>query len=106
MSKIITPTHRLMLMYDIDPLHYGAYYRYVLGEFVPLLQQLDLHMVYAWQVVSKNRPERQIEFVCESETIIREALKSQRFLRAERRLKSYTTHYERKVVHFANRCQV
>lgn len=106
MSKLITPTHRLMLMYDIDPLHHSAYYRYVLGEFVPLLQQLNLHMVYAWQVVSEDRPERQIEFVCEGEDVIREALKSQRFRRAERRLKSYTTKYERKVVRYANRCQV
>ncbi|MFW5690947.1 MAG: hypothetical protein ACOCXZ_00485 [Chloroflexota bacterium] len=102
----ISPSHRLILQYNINPVHYGSYYRYVLGEFVPALQQLNLHMIYAWQVFSNHLPERQVEFVCEGEHIIRHALKSDRFLRAERRLKTYTTAYRRKVVHFENRCQV
>jgi hypothetical protein len=103
---MLSPTHRLMLIYDIDPLHYGAYYRYMIGEFVPAMQQMKMHMIYAWQVVSDHRPERQVDFVCEGEAIMRDLLTNDRFLRAERRLKSYTTRYRRKVVQFQNRCQV
>ncbi|TVR24319.1 MAG: hypothetical protein EA396_01520 [Anaerolineaceae bacterium] len=103
---VIAPTHRLMLMYDINPLHYSSYYRYVLGDFVPTMQKLGLHMIYAWQVVSDHRPERQIDFICEGQDVIYQAIHNERFIRAERRLKSYTQRYQRKIVIFENRFQL
>ncbi len=103
---VIQPTHRLMLMYDINPLHYGSYYRYILGDFVPTLQKLGMHMLFAWQVISDAYPERQIDFVCDDHRTIQQLLTNERFIRAERRLKSYTTRYHRKVVVFENRCQL
>jgi hypothetical protein len=103
---MLSPTHRLILTYNINPVHYNAYYRYMLGDFVPTMQKLDLHMLYAWQVVSTSQPERQIDFVCEGEHIIQKAFKNDRFVRAERRLALFTLAYQRKVVVFANRCQV
>jgi hypothetical protein len=100
------PTHRLILTYDINPLHYGSYYRYILGDFVPTLQKLGMQMLFAWQVISENHPERQIDFVCDSPAKIQQLLVNERFIRAERRLKSYTSRYHRKVVVFENRCQL
>ena len=100
----LIPTYRLMLKYDVHPERYEIYFRYISREFVPLLQQMGLHMIFAWQVYG-DHPERQIEFVCEDDETLRTALMSDRFQKAEERLKSYTTFYTRKVVHFHNRYQ-
>lgn len=103
---MISPTHRLMLMYNIDPTQYSAYYRFMLGEFVPMMQELGMHMIYAWQVVSDHYPERQVEFVCEGLPVIVQAFEDTRFIEGEERLKSYTTTYKRKLVAFENRVQI
>lgn len=102
----ITPSHRIMIMYDIHPERQEEYYQYVLGEFVPELQKLGLYMIYAWQVYGENQPERFVEFVCESPAILKNALTSPEFRQAEERLKEYTLNYRRKVVVFKNRPQV
>lgn len=103
---LITPSHRIMIMYDIHPDKHEEYYQYVLGEFVPELQKMGLYMIYAWQVYGENQPERFVEFVCESATILKNALLSPEFQQAEERLKEYTQNYRRKVVIFKNRPQV
>ncbi|RMG71023.1 MAG: hypothetical protein D6711_16200 [Chloroflexi bacterium] len=103
---LITPTHRLMLIYDINPRYQNEYYNYILREFIPMLQRMNVYMLYAWQVIGKGHPERQIEFVCESETIIRSVLASDEYQQAEEKLKHYTLNFRRKLVLFENRCQV
>lgn len=103
---LITPTHRLMLIYDINPQFQNEYYDYVLRDFIPSLQRMNIYMLYAWQVIGDDHPERQIEFVCESETIIRTVLASDAYQQAETKLKDYTMNFRRKLVLFENRCQI
>ena len=102
---MLTPSHRLILSYDVQPDRFQQYYLYIRGEFVPTLQKLGLHMIFAWQVHGEGQPGRQIEFICESGEILCQALQNERFQHAEERLKSYTTQYQRKVVRFKNRFQ-
>lgn len=97
--------YRVLLTYNILPQAQEEYYRYVIGEFVPTLQQLGLVMLFAWQVHGDTYAERQIEFVCESLPTLRTALNSDRFQQAEENLKIYTSAYSRKVVRFKNRFQ-
>jgi hypothetical protein len=100
------PTHRLMLFYRIDNTRQDSYYSFIVGDFIPSLHKLDLPMIYAWQVFGDVQYERQLDFICQSEDVIRKALKDWRFIRVENRLKSYTTLYRRKVVIFDNRYQL
>lgn len=100
------PTHRLMLFYHIDTSYQDNYYNFVLGDFIPSLQRMDLHMVYAWQIYGDSTYHRQLDFICEGEDVIRKLLKDERFINIEKRLKSYTTRYRRKVVIYANRYQL
>lgn len=97
--------YRVLLTYNILPHTQEDYYRYVIGEFVPTLQQLGLVMLFAWEVHSESHAERQIEFVCENQHTLRAALNSDRFQEAEENLKNYTSSYSRKVVRFKNRFQ-
>jgi len=102
---MLEPSHRLLLLYDIHPDRIQQYYLYMRGEFVPALQKMGLYMIFAWQVFGEGYPDRQVEFICETPDVLRQALLSEKFQSAEERLKSYTTSYRRKVIHFENRYQ-
>lgn len=102
---MLEPSHRLMLLYDVKPERFQQYYLYMRGEFIPALQKLGLYVIFAWQIHGEGYPERQVEFICETPEILREALTDERFVAAEKRLQSYTTGYRRKVVRFQNRYQ-
>lgn len=102
---MIQPAYRLLLMFDVHPNRYESYYRFMLGEFVPTMQELGLYMLSAWQVHGEY-PERQVEFVCETRETLRDTLGSDTFQKAEKRLKTYTTSYTRKVVAFEDRFQM
>lgn len=102
---MIEPSHRVMLQFDIRPDRYEQYYRYMLRDFVPTMQELGLHMIFAWHVVGGNYPERQVDFVCESARSLRTILADARFHLAEDQLQTYTLHYRRRIVRFYNRYQ-
>jgi hypothetical protein len=101
----IRPQYKLLIVYDVQPDKHDLYYRYILGEFVPALRELGLHMLSAWHVTYGHYPARQIEFVCENRDVLQSALKSARFESLERRLQSYTDRYQRKLVMFEDRFQ-
>jgi len=100
-------SYRILLTYNINPMRHESYYRYMIGEFVPTLQKMDLKMLFAWHVHSNgdDYPHRQVEFVCNNSDTLRSALNNPTFLSAEKRLQSYTTGYNRKIVRFKNRFQ-
>jgi hypothetical protein len=97
--------YRMLLTYDIHPGHYQSYYQYMLGEFVPTLQKLQLRMLFAWHVHGDNHPQRQVEFVCADRDQLLSALNHPEFQQAEERLKDFTMSYSRKIVRFENRFQ-
>lgn len=103
--ETITPRYKLLITYDILPDRQDAYYRYVLGEFVPALRIMGIHMTSAWHVAYGNYPQRQLVFVTESWDVLQTAMHSTRFQNLEDRLKTYTEHYNRKVVNYLDRFQ-
>lgn len=99
MSTIrIIPRFKLLLSYDIRPESYAVYQRYILDEFIPGLQELELYMLGAWHTAYGAYPVRQIEFVMEEMETMRRALRDDRWQRLEDELKGYTFHYDRKLV--------
>ncbi|MBC8170191.1 MAG: hypothetical protein H7X77_00905 [Anaerolineae bacterium] len=104
-NSSLLPEYKMLIVYDILPDKYEIYYRYIMGEFVPSLRDLGLYMTYAWHVPYGNYPARQIEFICENAPTLRQILANPDWLQLETRLKSYTTRYQRKLVHFEDRFQ-
>jgi hypothetical protein len=94
-----------MMKFDIRPDHYEEYYRYVLGEFIPEVQNLGLYSFMAWHVAYGDYPMRQIEFVADTLETLQQAFHSTKWHDLEDRLKNYITNYERKVVRFHDRFQ-
>ncbi len=104
--KYIRPEYKMLLMYTIRPETSDGYYRYVLGEFVPALQEKGVYMHMAWQIAYGDYPDRRIEFVTESRDSLKKLLQSDEWLDMEARLKSYTTDYSRKILRFTQRFQL
>jgi hypothetical protein len=102
---MVSEKYRMLLTYDIHPGHYERYYQYMLGEFVPTLQKLELRMIFAWHVQGENYPQRQVEFVCVDRQQLFSALNDPVFQEAEARLRNFTMSYSRKIVRFENRFQ-
>lgn len=52
------PEYKLLITYDILPGKQDSYYRYVLGEFVPTLRNMGVHMTSAWHTAYGKYPAR------------------------------------------------
>jgi hypothetical protein len=77
-----------------------VYQRYILDEFIPGMQEMELYMLGAWHTAFGAYPMRQIEFVMEELDTAQRAFQDNRYHELEDRLKSYIFHYERKIIRY------
>lgn len=101
----LRPEYTIVLKYDIQPNAQEAYYRYIMGEFIPTLQTMGIYMYRAWEIVYGNYPERQIEFITEIQDI-RAVLEGSPFMELEERLKAFTENYTRRVLRYSGTFQL
>ena len=101
----INPQYRLMMRYDIRLEMYEPYYQYVMNEFVPALHNMGLYMYGIWHTVYGEYPLRQVEFVTDNLQTVIEVFQSEHWRKLENKLKSFTTHYQRKLVRYEDRFQ-
>jgi hypothetical protein len=92
-STTIRPQYAIIFRYDVRPETQETYFRYVIGDFTPALQEHEIYMQDAWHVAWGDYPERQLEYVTERFDCIRRLLQSPEWERLEGRLKSFTKHY-------------
>jgi hypothetical protein len=96
----IIPTCKLLLTYDIQPDQVDRYYYYVVQEFVPELQEMGLYMFRVWHVAYGSYPVRQLEFISEDIEGVQEIFETDRWMKLEDQLKTFTLNYQRKLVRF------
>lgn len=89
---------KLLISYDPLPETREAYLEYVLGEFVPGLEQAGLPMSEAWHTAYGSYPLRLAGFRAESRAALEAFLASAAFQRLEARLQAYVVNYRRWVV--------
>jgi hypothetical protein len=89
---------KLIITYDPVPERREAYFRYVLGEFVPALEQLGLTLSEAWHTAYGEYPLRMSGFLASDEGAMESILHSQEFRELEARLQEYVVNYSRRVV--------
>jgi hypothetical protein len=99
------PEYKLLFTYDILPEQYDPYFSYIKDDFVPALHTLGMPLLSAWFIVYGDYPARQIEFACPNVETLRSLYNSPRWTLLEKRLQSYTIHYQRKLVHYEDRFQ-
>ena len=89
---------KLLLTYDPLPKHREEYFRYVLGEFVPALENLGLTLCEAWHTAYGEYPLRLTGFIADDREALETVLASPEFLELEGRLQDFVINYSRKIV--------
>lgn len=100
-----TAAVKLLLTYDPIPEKREEYFRYVLGEFVPLLEHLGLTMCETWHTAYGSYPLRLTGFVAADIDSLERIIESPDFRKLERRLQNYVTNYQRRIVPVNKRFQ-
>ena len=89
---------KLLLVYDIKPHREAEYYRYVLGEFLPALQNMGLIMVEGWHTAYGDYPMRLIAFRAQDEMVMQNVMNSDEWRAAKERLLKLVRDYEQQIV--------
>jgi hypothetical protein len=89
---------KLLIAYSLKPGREEIYYRFMMAEFLPSLQDMKLTMAEAWQTAWGDYPQRLIGLVAEDKATVEETLASQRWREIEDKLIRYVTDYQRQLV--------
>lgn len=89
---------KLLLTYDILPDVQETYFQFILGEMIPALQALGLHMAGAWHTAYGDYPVRLVEFIAEDRAALDSVLQSPTWEQMESRLLEYVVNYTKKIV--------
>jgi hypothetical protein len=96
---------KLLLTYDPIPEEQEAYFRYILGEFVPALEQMGLTMCDAWYTAYGAYPLRLTGFIAQDIHTLEEIIASETFKDLEARLQELVSNYARRIVPRSSRFQ-
>jgi hypothetical protein len=89
---------KLLLTYDPIPEHREAYFNYLMGEFVPSMEQMGLSMCDAWYTAYGAYPLRLTGFTAPDMDTLESILASPTFQDLEARLQEFVANYARRVV--------
>ena len=89
---------KLLVTYNIKPNREAEYYRYVLGEFLPALQNVGLAMIEGWHTAYGDYPLRLIVFRADSEDKLRDIMKTDEWNAGKERLLKMVRDYEECIV--------
>ncbi len=96
---------KLLLTFDPIADRREEYFHFMLGEFVPALENLGLTMAEAWHTAYGEYPLRLTTFTAPDRAVLEEVLTSQDFRALEDRLLEFVINYERRVVPLRSRFQ-
>jgi hypothetical protein len=96
---------KLLLSFDPVPGKREAYFRYVLGEFIPTLEYLGLQMCESWHTTYGAYPLRLTGFLAPDRETLVDILASQDFQEMELKLQEFVHNYRRRVVPMKKRFQ-
>jgi hypothetical protein len=89
---------KLIITYDPVSEQREAYFHYLLGEFVPTLEQMGLQMCEAWHTAYGEYPLRLTAFIAQEDLNLEELMDTQAFRELEERLQKYVINYHRRLV--------
>ncbi len=89
---------KMLIAYSLKPGREETYYRFMMAEFLPALQDMGLTMAEAWQTAWGNYPQRLLGLLGEDRATIEETLAGQRWRDMEGKLVRYVTDYQRRLV--------
>jgi hypothetical protein len=89
---------KLLLSYNIRANDMQAYYEFVLGRYIPMMQSLGLEMSEAWHTEYGNYPIRLLGFVARDEATMMKVLSGETWEDMNQQLEEYVTDFSYKVI--------
>jgi hypothetical protein len=89
---------KLIITYDPISEQREEYFHYLLGEFVPTLEQMGLKMCEAWHTAYGEYPLRLTAFVAQDDLDLEALLATESFQQLEARLQKFVINYHRRLV--------
>ena len=96
---------KLIMTWDIAPTKEREYFEFVVREFIPGLQNLDLEISEAWATSFGNRPQIQVGVKMPDYARLQQMLKSKEWNDLHEQLLEYIVNYNQKVARFLTRFQ-
>lgn len=85
---------KLLVTYNIKPNREAEYYRYVLGEFLPKLQNIGLLMVEGWHTAYGDYPIRLLVFKTQDDANLPQIMQGKEWLEGKETLLKLVRDYE------------
>lgn len=97
---------KLILEYDVNEETLQEYYQFVMGQYVPALQSMGLHMSEAWHTAYGTAPSRLVGFVCSDRQTMNRLLDSDLWSDLNNQLEQYVTDLQYKVIPYRGGFQI
>ena len=97
---------KLLLSYDMRGNAGQEYYQFVLGRYIPTMQNQGLEMSEAWHTAYGNGPERLIGFIARNEDIMDDLLHSETWQTLNEQLDQYVINFSYKVIPYKQGFQI
>jgi hypothetical protein len=96
--EIIIPRYKLIVTYDVIPSAQERYFRFLMSDVIPMLQEQGIYMTEAWHTAYGSYPLRMAGFVSEELENINDVLDSEGWAELEQEMLSYVRNYSLRVV--------
>ncbi len=96
---------KLLLVFNIKKNREDEYFKYMLGEFLPTLQNINLYMVEGWHTAYGDYPMRLLIFRADSEAELHTILQGDTWQEAKGKLLKLVQDYEKRIVPAQNTFQ-
>ena len=103
--EVIIPRYKMIVTYDVSSGEHDNYYRFIIGEFIPAMQEMGVYIAEAWHTAYGDYPLRMASFVAEDYETIIDMLESTRWVELESQFLTYVHNYSFKIVEFRQRFQ-
>jgi hypothetical protein len=97
---------KILLSYQLETAYTQEYYQFILGRYIPAMQEMGLQMSEAWHTAYGNVPNRLVGFVCRDWQTIEELLADESWLDLNQQLKQYVSRFSYKVIPYRGGFQI
>ena len=96
---------KLLLSYDIIEDQHQAYFQFMVGRYVPIVQAMGVRMNVAWHTAYGDYPERLLEFVASDRDTMMALLENETWHALNEKLLEYVTDFSYKVIRYREEFQ-
>ena len=89
---------KLLLSYHVRPEHQQEYHKFIMGQYLPALQNMGFQMSEAWHTAYGSAPNRLVGLVCSDEATMHMLLSSEEWETLNEELEQYVTDLDYKFV--------